>query len=45
MGGHDFHEVVYTNSDVEAVYEDLCAEAVLEYGNNGYNGTISTTRE
>ncbi|KZF17787.1 hypothetical protein [Rhodococcus sp. EPR-134] len=44
MGGHDFHEVVYTNSDVEAVYEDLCAEAVLEYGNNGYNGTISTTR-
>lgn len=43
MGGHDFTSTGSGKSAQDA-YGRLCAEATLEFGEDPYNGTISTTR-
>lgn len=43
MGAHSF-TAVSKETDPKAAYAALVAEARSEYGNDAYNGTISTTR-
>lgn len=43
MGSVNFTEAVWTNNSVRDAYLDVCSDRAHEYGNNGYNGTISTT--
>jgi hypothetical protein len=42
MGATEFY-THRTGADLRAAYDEAVREAVTEYGNDGYNGTISTT--
>ena len=42
MGATEFY-THRTGADLGAAYDEAVREAVTEYGNDGYNGTISTT--
>jgi hypothetical protein len=42
MGGAGF-ETYHKGASMDAAYNEACIKALNEYGNNGYNGTISTT--
>lgn len=43
MGATEFTTQVYRAPSMESAYRTAVSEATLEYGNDGYNGTISTT--
>lgn len=42
MGGIDF-KLYARGKNINEAYKDACEEAEVEYGNDGYNGSISTT--
>ena len=43
MGSTDYSHIYYGIEPLATVYRDLCSDALIEDGNNGYNGTISTS--
>lgn len=43
MGSHFCYETYTGTATVEAAYNELCRNAVSEYGTDPYNGTISTS--
>lgn len=43
MGAQYFIQSITTNADVETAFAELSQEALIEYGADPYNGTISTT--
>jgi len=44
MGSTSFTEVYYGKASAPDAYSELVSQALVEYGHDGYNGTISTTR-
>lgn len=44
MGSSSFSDVWRGTGTVEEAYQELVSQALVEYGHDGYNGTISTTR-
>lgn len=42
MGGTDFRTYA-TGTDLQTAYRSAVSDALMEYGHDGYNGTISTT--
>lgn len=43
MGATNLEQVIYTTAPAREAYERLVDEAISEYGNDPYNGTISTS--
>lgn len=43
MGAHTFGSAIWTDADLRTAYNRAVADAAHEYGESGYNGTISTT--